>query len=161
MKAATALDSPFLIPCLISSGELLRGSFWITVMRAASGLGYGWNPSAVLQQPRTKSNGMCELMPKLQKYVFCFFFVFSFRSRTWFILLKSRCDWGNAVTGPQSFCLMTLTFVERPINLKHMSKAYMCLLANTEWTPRAELCPKNMAIRGRAVRRNYCLVSFS
>lgn len=77
MKAASAPDSPFLIPRLISSGELLRGSFWIAVMHAANSLGYRRNPSAGLQQPRTKSNGMCELMPKLQKYgLFLFEFFF-------------------------------------------------------------------------------------
>lgn len=156
MKAAAAPDSPFLIPRLISSGELLRGSFWIAVLHAVNGLGYRWNPSAVLRQPKTNSSGMSELMPKLQRYGF-----FSLRRRTWFILLKSICDWGNAVTAPQSFCLTTLTCVERPINLEHMSKAYVCLLANTVWTLWAELCTKNMAIRGGAIRRNYCLVLFS
>lgn len=99
---------------------------------------------------------MCELRPKFQKI-----WVFSLRRRTWFILIKSRCDWGIPATGPPSFCFTTLPCVERPINWKHMSKAYVCLLVNTVWTPRAELDPKNMAIRGRAVRRNYCLVSFS
>lgn len=49
-------------------------------------------------------------------------------------------------------CLMALTCVGGPINLNHMSKKFMCLLANTVWTQRFELRPPSVAIRGRTLQ---------
>lgn len=147
MKATAALE-----PQRLPLPQLLRGSFWISVLRTSM---------VVEEIPSLFYNDQglnplrWELMPKLQR---CVIFL---RRITWFILLKTRCDQGNAATGPQSFCLVTFTRVVKPINSKHMSKAYMHLLVNIVWTPNVELCPVNIAIRGRAVQRNYCLVLFS
>ena len=47
---------------------------------------------------------------------------------------------------------MALTCAGRPINLNHMSKAFMCLLANTVWTLAFEFCPLSVAIRGRTLQ---------